>query len=182
MKITDIGVFGVKVVEPRVFSDDRGCFFETWRENDFRREIFDCALVQDNQSSSRCGVLRGLHYQIRHPQGKLIRAVRGEIYDVAVDMRKSSPSFGASVGIALSAENRRMLWIPPWCAHGLLVLSPEADVVYRCRDYYHPEDERTVSWRDPDIGIQWPLPKGVLPALSARDEAAPVLSAAECYD
>ena len=182
MKIFDLGVFGAKVVEPRVFSDGRGCFFETWRENEFRRRVYDCSLVQDNHSTSARGVLRGLHYQIRHPQGKLIRAVWGEIYDVAVDMRRSSPTFGVSAGVVLSSENRRMLWIPPWCAHGFLVMSPDADVVYRCSDYYDPASERSVRWNDPALGIRWPLPEGAQPELSAKDEAAPDLSAAECYD
>jgi len=168
----------VLVLEPKVFGDERGFFFES-----FNRRAFEEAtglrtdFVQDNHSRSRRGVLRGLHYQIRQPQGKLVRVVMGEVFDVAVDLRRSSPTFGRWTGIHLSAENKRMLWVPAGFAHGFLVLSESADFLYKTTDYYAPEHERCVIWNDPDIGIRWPL-EGQ-PTLAPKDQAGVRLKQAE---
>jgi len=154
---------------------------ETWQSQRFSAFGIDAEFVQDNFSHSTQGTLRGLHYQIEQPQGKLVRVVSGEVFDVAVDLRRSSASFGQWVGEILSAENRRQLWIPPGFGHGFLVLSDIAEFEYKCTDYYAPEFERAIRWDDPDIAIEWPLGSGELPVLSERDAAAPLLKDAETY-
>jgi dTDP-4-dehydrorhamnose 3,5-epimerase len=169
----------VCIVEPRVFGDERGFFMETWNARALAAAGIDATFVQDNHSRSRRGVLRGLHYQIEHAQGKLVRVVSGEVFDVAVDLRRSSRTFGRWVGVALSAENRRMLWVPPGFAHGFVVLSDAADFLYKTTDYYHPEHERTLLWNDPDVGIAWPLAGA--PTLAAKDAAGKRLAEAETY-
>ncbi len=168
-------------VTPRVFADDRGFFMETWQSRRFSSFGIDAEFVQDNFSHSSRGTLRGLHYQIEQPQGKLVRVVQGEVFDVAVDLGKSSPRFGQWVGKVLSAENKRQLWVPPGFGHGFLVLSDIAEFEYKCTDYYAPEFERAIRWDDPDIAIEWPLGSGELPVLSERDAAAPFLKDAETY-
>lgn len=168
------------VFEPRVFRDDRGFFFESWNARNFNRAIgADIQFVQDNHSHSARNVLRGLHYQIKQPQGKLVRAVRGRIFDVAVDIRTSSPSFGRWTGVELSDENCRQLWVPAGFAHGFLVLSESADVLYKATDYYAPEQERCLAWNDPDVGIAWPLQAA--PILSPKDAAGLPLREAEVF-
>lgn len=175
---TDIG--DVLVFEPRVFRDDRGFFFESWNARNFNRAVgSDIQFVQDNHSHSARNVLRGLHYQIKQPQGKLVRAVRGRIFDVAVDIRTSSPSFGRWTGVELSDENCRQLWVPAGFAHGFLVLSESADVLYKATDYYAPEHERCLAWSDPDVGIAWPLQAA--PILSPKDAAGLPLREAEVF-
>ena len=167
--------------EPQVFTDDRGFFFEAYNDRKFPQETGIIAnFVQDNHSCSKQNVLRGLHYQIQQPQGKLIRAVVGTIFDVAVDIRKSSPTFGKWVGSELSAENKRLLWIPPGFAHGFLVLSEIAEVLYKTTDYYAPQGDRTILWNDPDLAIDWPL--STTPILSTKDEAGKSLRTAEVFD
>jgi dTDP-4-dehydrorhamnose 3,5-epimerase len=171
---------GVLVFEPQVFGDERGFLLVSFNARDFRDAVGgDVTFVQDNHSRSHRGVLRGLHYQIRQPQGKLVRVVTGRVFDVAVDMRRSSPAFGRWVGVELSADNHRMLWVPPGFAHGFLVLSDSADFLYKTTDYYAPEHERTVAWNDPKIGIEWPL-EGE-PVLSAKDRVGAALGAAEVF-
>ncbi|MBU0674698.1 MAG: dTDP-4-dehydrorhamnose 3,5-epimerase [Proteobacteria bacterium] len=162
----------VVLITPRVFGDDRGFFMETWQARTFAEAGLDVNFVQDNHSRSRQGILRGLHYQFNHPQGKLIRVVSGEVFDVAVDLRRGSPSFGGWVGEILSAENKRMLWVPPGFAHGFYVVSDTADFVYKCTDYYAPQDERAIRWDDPDLAIAWPLVNNQPPLLSEKDQAA----------
>ena len=181
MNFVETGVPGVVRIEPTVFSDERGFFMETWQAQRFRDAGLDAEFVQDNFSHSTQGTLRGLHYQIQQSQGKLVRVVSGEVFDVAVDLRKSSASFGRWVGEILSAENKHQLWVPPGFAHGFLVLSETAEFEYKCSNYYAPEFERAIRWDDPDIGIEWPLPAGTLPVLSAKDAAAPFLKDAETY-
>ena len=170
---------GVVVVEPEVFGDDRGFFFESFNSHEFQKQVDPrVSFVQDNHSRSVRGVLRGLHYQIRQPQGKLIRVVQGAIYDVAVDIRKGSPTFGHWCGVELSAENRKQLWVPPDFAHGFLVVSEFAEVLYKATDHYAPEFDRGISWDDPDIGIDWPE-TGYRPNLSQKDQMAVRLTDAE---
>lgn len=169
-------------IKPRVFGDDRGYFLESWERRAFTAGGIDQEFVQDNHSGSSRGVLRGLHYQIRSPQGKLVRVVEGEVYDVAVDMRRSSRSFGRWVGTRLSAANREMLWVPPGFAHGFLVVSPFAQVLYKCTDYYAPEHERSLLWNDPHLGIDWPLPEVEGPViLSAKDENGALFNSADAF-
>jgi dTDP-4-dehydrorhamnose 3,5-epimerase len=168
-------------VEPRVFGDARGFFLEAWHAEKFRAQGVDATFVQHNQSRSSLGTLRGLHYQVCRPQGKLVRVVRGEIYDVAVDLRRSSPTFGRWVGERLSETNHRQLWIPPGFAHGFVALSAEADVVYLCTEVWVPEYDRCVRWDDPELGVAWPLPPGAPPLLSDKDAGAPWLRDAEVY-
>lgn len=180
MRVIDTDIPDVKVLEPRVYGDHRGYFMESWNRRTFRQLGLDLDFVQDNQSSSARGVLRGLHYQIRHPQGKLVRVVRGEVFDVAVDLRRGSATFGRWAGARLSADNRHQLWVPPGFAHGFYVISETAEFVYKCTDYYSPEDERTVRWDDPELGIEWPLDGGQ-PVLSAKDTAGSRLREAELY-
>jgi len=182
MKFTPTSLPGVILIEPRVYGDERGFFMETWHRRRFAEHGIDQDFVQDNQSRSRRGILRGLHYQIRQPQGKLVRVTAGAVFDVAVDLRRSSPCFGQWTGVELSAGNHRMLWVPPGFAHGFLVLSESADFVYKCTDYYAPEHERCLRWDDPRIGIEWPLPGGAPPLLSEKDRAAPGLEDADVYD
>jgi dTDP-4-dehydrorhamnose 3,5-epimerase len=170
----------VLILQPDVFGDERGFFLESFNERSFRDAVGGhVRFVQDNHSRSRHGVLRGLHYQIRQPQGKIVRVVSGRVFDVAVDLRKSSPMFGRWTGAELSADNHRQLWIPPGFAHGFLVLSSSADFLYKTTDYYAPEHERSVAWNDPAIGIAWP--REVVPVLSARDKAAMPLCDAEVF-
>jgi dTDP-4-dehydrorhamnose 3,5-epimerase len=170
----------IKIV-PRVFADARGFFMETWQAERFRDNVADVEFVQDNFSQSSQGTLRGLHYQIEQAQGKLVRVVTGEVFDVAVDMRKSSPNFGKWVGEILSAENKHQLWVPAGFAHGFYVMSDKAEFEYKCTDYYAPAHERAVRWDDADIGIDWPLKAGEQPVLSAKDEAASLLKNADAY-
>jgi len=159
----------VYVLEPKVFGDERGFFLESWNAQTFRTHGFDLHFVQDNHSRSEHGILRGMHYQLEHTQGKLVRVTSGEVYDAAVDLRESSPTFGRSFGITLSAANHRMLWVPPGFAHGFYVVSDSADFQYKCTDIYHPDSEVTLAWDDPTVGIEWPLPAGESPRLSAKD-------------
>jgi dTDP-4-dehydrorhamnose 3,5-epimerase len=172
----------VVLIKPKVFEDSRGYFMDTWHSELFETEGIDATFVQDSQSSSVLGTVRGLHYQIRQPQGKVVRVVQGEVFDVVVDIRKSSPDFGQWASEMLSAENRKMLWIPPGFAHGFLVLSDTAELAYKCTDYYAPEHERTLKWDDPDIGIDWPLQQKEAPIISAKDLAGLPLRDAEVYD
>jgi len=181
VKFVDTGLPGVIRIEPAIHRDDRGFFMETWQAQRFRDAGIDADFVQDNASRSSKGTLRGLHFQIQNPQGKLVRVVSGEVFDVAVDLRRSSPGFGHWVGQILSAQNRHQLWVPVGFAHGFLVLSDVAEVAYKCSDYYAPEFERSIRWDDPEIGIEWPLPSGDQPVLSTRDATAPFLQAAETY-
>ena len=154
------GIEGLKVITPKVFPDARGYFMETYNYNDFKAAGIDCTFVQDNQSASRRGVLRGLHFQIHYPQDKLVRVVNGEVYDVAVDLRKGSPTFGRAFGVVLSAENKKQFFIPKNFAHGFLVLSEEAEFCYKVTDFYRPGDEGGMAWNDPEIGIDWPSIRG----------------------
>jgi dTDP-4-dehydrorhamnose 3,5-epimerase len=173
----------VLIFEPQVFGDDRGFFMESFRSEAFVRATrLDLSFVQDNHSRSSRNVLRGLHYQIQQPQGKLVRVVSGAVFDVAVDLRRKSPHFGCWFGTELSAQNHRQLWIPPGFAHGFLVLSDFADFLYKTTEYYAPAHERCLAWNDPHIGIEWPLPHGETPIISAKDAAAPMLSHATLFD
>lgn len=174
MKVTDTELPGVRIIEPRVFGDARGFFLETFQAQRYRDEAgIDLPFVQDNHSRSRRGVLRGLHAQSPNPQGKLVRVARGEVFDVAVDIDPASRTFGRWVGVVLSEENQKQLWIPPGYAHGFVVLSEIADFEYKCTDYYHPAAEIGVIWNDPDVGIEWPI-RDV--QLSKKDEALPTLA------
>ena len=174
---------GVLLLEPQVFGDDRGFFFESFNQRDFAQTTgLDVQFVQDNHSKSSKGVLRGLHYQIQHPQGKLVRVTSGEVFDVAVDLRKTSPTFGKSYSTILSADNKRQLWIPPGFAHGFLVTSDSAEFLYKTTDYWHPEFERSLLWSDPALGIEWPLEEGRRPMLAGKDEVAGGLAAAPTFD
>ncbi|MBR5420811.1 MAG: dTDP-4-dehydrorhamnose 3,5-epimerase [Lachnospiraceae bacterium] len=160
---------GLKVVTPKLFGDERGYFMETYQYEDFKAAGIDCVFVQDNQSSSTRGVLRGLHFQIKHPQAKLVRVVRGEVFDVAVDLREGSETFGKWFGVVLSAENRKQFFVPKGFAHGFLVLSGYAEFCYKCTDYYHPGDEGGLRWDDPDLAIEWPIPEGMELNIIERD-------------
>ncbi len=180
MRFVPSEIPGVLLVEPQVFGDSRGFFMETWHAAKFAAAGLDCNFVQDNHSKSVQGALRGLHYQIKKPQGKLVRVISGEVFDVAVDLRKSSPFFGRWVGEILSAENKKMLWVPPGFGHGFYVLSPEAEFVYKCTEFYAPEDERCIRWDDPELAIAWPL-LGLSPLLSPKDLAGVSLTKAELY-
>lgn len=178
MQITATELAGVFLIEPRVFEDERGYFLETYHRQRFAEAGIDVEFVQDNFSHSRRGVLRGLHYQLEHPQGKLVRVVRGEIFDVAVDLRRNSPTFGRWTGAVLNETNHRQLYIAPGFAHGFCVLSDAADVVYKCTDFYAPRHERTLLWNDPALGIEWPV---VQPLISVKDRAGLPLATAETY-
>ena len=171
----------VVLIKPRAFKDDRGWFMETWQEQKFAAAGIEARFVQDNHSHSVRHTLRGMHYQIRQAQGKLVRVVQGAAWDVAVDMRRHSPRFGQWVGAELTADNHHMLWVPPGFAHGYLALSDTVDFLYKCTDFYAQPHERAVRWDDPGIGIRWPLPLGVAPKLSPKDQVAPLLGAAETY-
>ncbi len=175
-KIPDVLLF-----KPKVFGDERGFFMETFRQSWFEEHDIKANFVQDNHSSSARGVLRGLHYQIKNPQGKLVRVTAGEVFDVAVDLRKSSPTFGQSVGVYLSAENKNIFWVPPGFAHGFLVLSERAEFNYKCTEYYAPEHDRSLLWNDPALKIDWPLGDIKVPVLSAKDQAALPLAQAETF-
>jgi dTDP-4-dehydrorhamnose 3,5-epimerase len=179
MKVIPTRFPEVLLLEPRVFGDARGFFFESWNEREFERTGIRARFVQDNHSRSGRSVLRGLHYQIRQPQGKLIRVVAGEIFEVAVDIRRSSPTFARWEGIRLNAESFKMLWIPSGFAHGFCVLSEFAEVLYKATDYYAPEHERCILWSDPELDIDWPLPGA--PVLSAKDAAGTPLRDAEVF-
>jgi len=171
---------GVLILEPKVFGDARGFFYESFNAQDFAKASgLEVTFVQDNHSRSAQGVLRGLHYQIQQPQGKLVRVTEGEVFDVAVDIRRASPHFGQWVGVHLSADNKRQLWVPPGFAHGFLVLSASADFLYKTTDYYAPAYERCIAWNDPSLGINWPIQ--TLPLLAAKDAQAPSLAMAEVF-
>jgi dTDP-4-dehydrorhamnose 3,5-epimerase len=172
----------VLILQPQVFGDARGFFFESFNQREFERAtgLQGVQFVQDNHSQSARGVLRGLHYQIQHPQGKLVRVVRGEVFDVAVDLRRSSPTFGRWVGLTLSADDKRQLWIPPGFAHGFLVLSESAEFLYKTTDYWYPEHERSLRWDDPTLAIDWPL-GGQLPVLAAKDAKGASFNEAEVF-
>lgn len=180
MKVTHTRLPEVLLIEPKVFADARGFLFESWNERDFEHAGIRARFVQDNHSRSEKGVLRGLHYQLRQPQGKLVRVTEGEIFDVAVDIRRSSPSFGMWQGSRLSAQSKNMLWIPVGFAHGFCVLSDAAEVLYKATDFYAPGHERSIAWNDPDLGIDWPLSGGA-PLLSAKDAAGARLRDAEVF-
>jgi len=179
MRVTPTALPDVLLIEPKVFGDARGFFYESWNRRALADAGLDVEFVQDNHSRSRRGVLRGLHYQIVHPQGKLVRATQGEVFDVAVDLRRGSATFGAHVAVVLSAENKRMVWIPPGFAHGFLVVSEVAEFLYKTTDYWRPEHERTLLWNDPALAIDWPL--SIPPILAPRDAAAAPLAGAETY-
>lgn len=168
---------GLKVITPTVFGDKRGYFVETYQANDFKELGIDTVFVQDNQSSSTKGVLRGLHYQINFPQDKLVRVISGEVYDVVVDLRKGSPTYGKYHGVILSAENKKQFFIPKGFAHGFLVLSDYAEFCYKVSDFYHPNDEGGLLWSDPEVGIDWPIPEGMELNIIERDQNWPVISA-----
>ena len=170
IKVTTCEIEGLCVIEPTVFKDERGYFMETYNQNDFKEAGLDMVFVQDNQSMSTRGVLRGLHYQKQFPQGKLVRVVRGTVFDVAVDLRTGSKTYGNWFGVELSAENKKQFYIPEGFAHGFLVLSDEAEFVYKCTDFYHPGDEGGMAWNDPEIGIEWPLQDGVELIISEKDQ------------
>lgn len=169
-KADGIVIDGLKVIEPVVFGDERGYFMETYNYNDFKEAGIDVSFVQDNQSSSKKGVLRGLHFQIQFPQDKLVRVVSGEVFDVAVDLRKNSATYGKWFGVLLSAENKKQLFIPKNFAHGFLVLSENAEFAYKCTDFYHPNDEGGIFYQDPDIGVEWPIPEGMELIISEKDQ------------
>jgi dTDP-4-dehydrorhamnose 3,5-epimerase len=180
MKVIPTALPDVVLLEPKVFGDDRGFFMETYNAKVLRQLGITDAFVQDNQSRSARGVLRGLHYQLRHAQGKLVRVTNGSAFDVAVDIRRGSPTFGKWTGHVLSSKNKHMLWIPAGFAHGFLALEDETDLLYKCTNFYSPNDERSVSWHDPDLAIEWPL-GDIVPTLSARDQNASWLSDAEAF-
>ena len=173
MNIETTPLAGVILITPRVFGDERGFFLESWNRRAFEEAGIPTDFVQDNHSRSRQGILRGLHFQTEHTQGKLVRVVAGEVFDVAVDLRSDSPTCGHWFGCRLSAENKTQLWVPPGFAHGFYVLSESADFIYKCTDYYHPESELSLAWDDPTVGIDWPLVDGRQPELSGKDAAAP---------
>ncbi|MCO6356695.1 dTDP-4-dehydrorhamnose 3,5-epimerase [Pseudoalteromonas shioyasakiensis] len=181
MNIIDTTIPDVKILEPKVFGDERGFFLETFREDWFREHVADVSFVQDNHSKSGQGILRGLHYQTQQTQGKLVRVVAGEVYDVAVDMRKNSPTFGKHVGVLLSGDNKRQLWVPEGFAHGFYVTTESAEFVYKCTNYYAPEFERSLLWNEPNLSIQWPLVGGSQPLLSPKDEAGLMLADAPTF-
>jgi dTDP-4-dehydrorhamnose 3,5-epimerase len=171
MKFQQTPISGVVLVEPRVFGDARGFFMETWQALKFKEVGIDSQFVQDNQSRSSQWTLRGMHMQIEHTQGKLVRVTAGSVFDVVVDLRRSSPTFGKWWGTELSDQNHLMMWVPPGLAHGFFVTTPYADFLYKCTDIYSPSHERTLAWNDPTVGIDWPLPPGVSLKLSAKDQA-----------
>ena len=182
MKIVDTAIADVKIIEPAVFGDERGFFFESFNQAKFNQAVgYDVAFVQDNHSRSAKGVLRGLHYQLPpHPQGKLVRCVVGEVFDVAVDIRKSSPTFGQWEAVELSGDNKRQLWVPPGLAHGFVVYSETAEFLYKTTDYYAPAHERCIAWNDPDLAIDWNL-GDIVPQLSAKDQQGVAFAQAEVF-
>lgn len=170
IKVTSCDIEGLYVIEPTVFKDERGYFVETYNQNDFKEAGLNMVFVQDNQSMSVKGVLRGLHFQINHPQDKIVRVVSGEVFDVAVDLREGSATYGQWYGVLLSAENKKQFFIPKNFAHGFLVLSDYAEFAYKCTDFYHPNDEGGLLWSDPDIGVEWPIPEGMELTISEKDQ------------
>jgi dTDP-4-dehydrorhamnose 3,5-epimerase len=178
IKITNCEIQGLKIIEPTLFGDNRGYFMETYNYNDFCEKGISAQFIQDNQSSSSCGVIRGLHYQKKYPQAKLVRVIHGEVFDVAVDLRKGSKTYGQWYGIILSAENRKQFFIPEGFAHGFLVLSQFAEFVYKCTDFYHAEDEGGILWNDPHIGIKWPISAETKLVISEKDQNWPQLNKA----
>lgn len=181
MKIIETRIPAVKLIEPKVFGDERGFFMETWNEKAFCEAGISATFLQDNHSRSVKNTLRGLHYQIKQPQGKLVRVTRGEVFDVAVDLRSNSPTFGQWVGEYLSEENRRMLWVPPGFAHGFLVTSETADFQYKCTAFYAPQYERSIHWNDKELGINWPLEGGKVPLTSQKDGEGMHFASADYY-
>jgi dTDP-4-dehydrorhamnose 3,5-epimerase len=180
--VTPTAIADVLVLEPKVFGDARGFFLESYNQRDFDQATgLQVNFVQDNHSRSSRGVLRGLHYQIQHPQGKLVRVTQGEVFDVVVDMRRSSPTFGRWVGETLSGTNHKQMWVPPGCAHGFVVLSEQADFLYKTTDYWYPEHERSVLWNDPELAIVWPL-QGMTPTLAAKDAQGTLWRQAQAFD
>lgn len=171
----------VILIKPKVFGDERGFFMETWQRKEFAKAGIDYDFVQDNHSRSETNILRGLHYQLEHPQGKLVRVTRGRVFDVAVDLRKSSPTFGQWVGEYLDAENHHMLWVPPGFAHGFYVVEGPADFQYKCTDFYRPEDERCLAWNDGTVGIEWPGGSQTAPIISLKDAAGRPFLSADLY-
>ncbi len=180
MNLVKTDIPDVVILEPKIFGDDRGFFFESWNARTLANLGINVNFVQDNHSKSQRGVLRGLHYQIQQAQGKLVRVISGEVYDVAVDLRRSSPTFGKWVGFMLSAENKRIAWVPPGFAHGFCVTSTTAEFLYKTTDYYSPEHERSLLWSDPALGIPWPL-NGMEPQLAAKDKAGVLLKDAQLF-
>ena len=181
MKVIETGIAGLLVLEPKVFGDARGFFMESFNARTFREVTgLDVAFVQDNHSRSQRGVLRGLHYQVKQPQGKLVRVAQGRVFDVAVDLRRGSPTFGRWHGVELSGENHRQFWVPPGFAHGFYVMSDSADFLYKTTDYYAPEHERSLAWNDPTVGVAWPLDGE--PLLSAKDIAGKPLAECEVFE
>ncbi len=181
MKVVATEIPDVLVFEPVVHGDERGYFMETYRADFFAEHGLTAPFVQDNQSSSHRGVLRGIHYQIQQPQGKLVRVISGCVFDVAVDLRRGSPTCGRWVGVELSAENQRQFWVPPGFGHGFLVLSEQAEFFYKCTDYYAPEHERVIKWDDPQLGITWPLAKGVSVTVSDKDQQGAAFAQADLF-
>lgn len=180
-KVTPTRIPDVLILEPNVFGDSRGFFFESFNQQDFNQATgLDLQFVQDNHSRSTKGVLRGLHYQLQRPQGKLVRVVRGAVFDVAVDLRKSSPTYGLWAGVELTEDGHKQFWVPAGCAHGFVVLSESADFLYKTTDYYDPSSERSIAWNDPDIGIEWPA-MSLEPKLSVKDQAASMFKNADHY-
>ena len=180
MKIIECDIEGPLIIEPDVYGDERGFFLESWNAHDFARAGLDLAFVQDNHSRSQAGVLRGLHYQNPRPQGKLVRVTRGAVFDVAVDLRRSSATFGKWEGVTLSAQNKRLFWVPEGFAHGFLVLEDDTDFLYKCTSPYDPRCEHTLAWNDPDLGIPWPT-EGLDIQLSAKDEEGRLLNEAQVF-
>ena len=181
MELEPTEIPDVILIRPKVFGDPRGYFFESWEERKFAARGLEVKFVQDNHSRSARNILRGLHYQIQQAQGKLVRVVTGAVFDVAVDIRRSSPTFGRWVGATLSEENHHMMWVPPGFAHGFLVLSESADFLYRCTDFWAPQHERAIQWNDPDLAITWPLSEGGAPVLSTKDAVAKRFKDAEYF-
>lgn len=180
MKIAPTQLPEVLVIEPQVFGDERGFFLESWNQASFAEAGLDLQFVQDNHSRSARGVLRGIHYQLSRPQGKLVRVTAGRVFDVAVDLRRSSPRFGRWAGAELSAENKRMMWVPPGFGHGFLTIEEGTDFLYKCTEFYAPDDEHCIAWDDPQIGVEWPL-GGIEPSLSRKDQAGLPLAEASLY-
>ena len=172
MNVVETGIEGLVIIEPQVFGDDRGFFMETWQASKFEALGLPSRFVQDNHSRSKKGILRGLHIQTQNTQGKLVRVIHGEVYDVAVDLRKDSPTYGEWRGVYLSAENKNMFWVPEGFAHGFYVTSETADFVYKCTDYYAPEHDLSIAWNDPELAIEWPLLEKTAPLLSEKDKNA----------
>lgn len=182
MDIIQTDIPDVLRIQPKVYQDKRGFFMEAYQKSKYRDAGINYDFVQDNHSSSRRSTLRGLHYQVSHTQGKLIRVVIGEIFDVAVDLRRSSPTFGKWVGVYLSAENREQFWVPPGFAHGFFVISEQADVIYKATDYFDPQGERCIRWDDPTLSIEWPIPKGIKPLISEKDAQGSAFINAEVFE